>query len=94
MLSDTAIKALKPQEKPYKKSDSGGLYIYVLTSGSKSWRIGYRFEGKYKTIILGMYPVISLVEARKMLLDLKTKLKQGIDPSIEKKVIKQAIRAE
>lgn len=94
MLTEKEIKSLKAKEKPYKVTDSGGLYIYVLTSGSKSWRIKYRYEGKEKTHTIGLYPAFSLAEARKALADLKLNLKQGLDPSAEKKAEEQAKLAE
>ena len=54
-LTDTAIRAAKPAEKPYKLSDAKGLYLYIQPNGSKLWRLGYRFAGKQKTIALGVY---------------------------------------
>lgn len=86
-LTETLIESLHPKEKAYKVADGGGMYIYVSPSGSKSWRIDYRYERKAKTFTLGLYPIISLTEARKGLLELKKKIKQGIDPSEEKKHI-------
>lgn len=85
MLTETVIENLHPKEKPYKKADGMGLYIYVSQSGSKSWRIDYRYHGKAKTFTLGQYPIISITEARNAVIELKQKLIQGIDPSEEKK---------
>lgn len=84
-LSDTALRKLKPESKNYKKFDGGGLYIEVQPSGSKLWRIAYRFEGKGKTLYLPPYPVMSLHEAREELLVTKKLLAQGIDPNEAKR---------
>jgi hypothetical protein len=59
-LTNTAIKSLKPLDKSYKKADGGGLYLEVMPNGSKYWRMKYRFLGKEKRLIIGVYPVITL----------------------------------
>ena len=79
-LTDTAIKALRPKEKPYKAFDGGGLYIEVLTTGTKVWRIKYRRDKKEQRLTLGAYPHISLREARRQLLEVKDKLAHKITP--------------
>ena len=91
-LTDTLIKSLKPKEKPYKVSDSGGLYLTVTPSGSKLWRLDYRFAGKRKTLSLGEYPYISLAEARDRREEAKRDLAHGIDPGIKKRVQKEALK--
>lgn len=63
-LSDTTIRNAKPAEKAYKLYDSGGLFIQVTTSGGKWWRLKYRFDGKEKLLSLGIYPEVSLANAR------------------------------
>ena len=71
-LSDIKIKALKPSikldgtatSKPYKVTDEKGLYLEVKPSGSKLWRFKYRFAGKEKLLSVGIYPDISLKQAR------------------------------
>ncbi len=83
-LTDTAIKALKPTGKRTKHFDGDGLYLCVLPSGSKSWRVDYRIAGKYKTATLGKYPTLTLAEARRKTFELKSKLSNGIDPQLEK----------
>jgi len=60
-LTDTEIRRSKPAEKPYKLSDSGGLHLLVTPSGSKLWRLKYRFDGVEKLMALGRYTEISLV---------------------------------
>ena len=71
-LTDTAIRNAKPgftpsgaaTSKPYKISDSGGLYLEVAPAGGKWWRFKYRFEGKEKRLALGVYPDVTLKKAR------------------------------
>ncbi len=88
MLSDTHIRNIKSLEKPKKYSDGGGLFLYVPTTGSKLWRMSYRFEGKSKLLSFGEYPTISLKLARTKRDEAKKLLAEGIDPSEQKKKIK------
>ena len=62
-LSDTAIRLFKPQVKPVKLSDGGGLFLLVSPTGGKLWRYSYRFDGKQKTLALGSYPDTGLKDA-------------------------------
>ena len=88
-ISDTAIKAAKPRtDKPYKIHDDKGMYIYIHTNGSKYFRLDYRFDGKRKTLALGVYPKITLSEAREKRNDALKLIANGIDPSENKKAIK------
>lgn len=89
-LADVACRAAKKAEKPYKLSDSGGLYLLVDTRGSRLWRQSYRFSGKQKTIALGVYPHVSLASAREARDANKKILATGIDPSEKRKADKQA----
>jgi hypothetical protein len=73
-LSDTAIKSAKPKEKPYKITDSGGMYLLVHSNGGKYFRLNYCFGGKRKTLALGTYPDTSLKEAREKVYTAKKKL--------------------
>ncbi len=59
-LKDTELRAIKPTGKVQKIFDGEGLYLCVSKTGGKSWRIDYRFQGKYKTLTLGAYPAITL----------------------------------
>ncbi len=93
-LTDTAIKAIKPLERPAKYSDSGGLHLLVSTNGSKLWRLAYRFEGKQKTLALGSYPVCSLLEARRKRDTAKKHIADISDPSEQLKLQKIASQAE
>jgi hypothetical protein len=56
---------LKPGERDYKRSDSGGLFMLVTATGSKLWRLSYRFDAKQKLLALGQYPLTSLADARR-----------------------------
>ncbi|AUZ05224.1 phage integrase [Vitreoscilla sp. C1] len=89
MLSDTKIKALKPKEKTYKESDRDGLYVMINPTGSKVFRYDYRFNGRRETLTIGKYGIISLAEAREILLEAKKLLNQGISPQQAKKDTKQ-----
>lgn len=83
-LTDTAIRNAKPKDKQYKISDERGLYLLVLKSG-KYFRWDYRFMGKRKTLALGVYPDVSLAEAREKRDDARKLLKKDVDPSQHKK---------
>lgn len=64
MLTDTAVRTLRPQAKEYKKSDAGGLYLLVKPTGAKLWRLAYRYDEKQKTLIGGTYSFVGLAAAR------------------------------
>lgn len=89
-LTDTAIKALKPQEKVYREADSEGLAIEVRPNGSKLWRYRYRFMGKASMLSLGEYPHISLKQARQLRDEAASLLAQGTDPAAQRKQQKEA----
>lgn len=94
-LTDTEIKKAKIQEKTYRMTDGAGLYLLVETNGSKGWRLDYiRPGGGRNTISLGTYPSISLSEAREKRDELKKQIKEGIDPSKERRGEKQLQRKE
>lgn len=93
-LTDRELQALKPRDKPYKMADGHGLYVEVLPSGGRSWRLKYRFCGKEKRLALGLYPTVSLKEARDKAHEARKLLSDGIDPSAAKKEIKQAQAVE
>lgn len=91
MLTDTRVRNEKPREKPFKLTDSGGLYLYVTPAGGKLWRMKYHFAGKEKLLSIGPYPAVSLADARKARDDAKALLRQDRDPAIEKKLQKISI---
>lgn len=84
-LTDAACRTAKPKEKPYKKADGGGLYLEIMPNGSKCWRQKYRFMGKEKRLALGVYPLVSLLQAREGRDAAKKLLAAGTDPSTAKK---------
>ncbi|MCW5619127.1 MAG: tyrosine-type recombinase/integrase [Nitrosomonas sp.] len=69
--------------------DGNGLFLWVYEDGRKYWRLRYRIHGKEKSISLGVYPDISLSEAREKAKLERKKVEDHIDPSIDRKVIKQ-----
>jgi len=91
-LTDTEIRRSKPGEKLYKISDSGGLHLMITPTGGKLWRWKYRFEGAEKLMALGRYPDISLAEARERRDAARKRLANGIDPMVERKTEKTAVR--
>jgi integrase len=84
-LTDIAIRSAKAKEKPYKLSDSGGLFILIATTGGKLWRYSYRFDGKQKTLALGSYPDTGLKEARERHAAARKILAAGVDPNENRK---------
>ena len=85
MLTDNKIKHLKPQDIPYPTADANGLTLYTLPTGSKSWRLRYRFNGKSNTLTIGKYPLISLKDARAFKDEYLSALAKGVDPKVYKK---------
>ena len=79
-LTDTAIKAAKSKEKIYRLADGRGLFLEVPVKGSKRWRFRYRFEGKENMLSLGVYPDVTLRQARDRCHDLRNKVADGINP--------------
>lgn len=92
-LSDAACRSAKPgDDKPYKISDAGGLFLLVEKNGSRFWRQAYRFDGKQRLIALGAYPAISLAAARTARDENKALLAKGVDPSAQRKLDRGAAR--
>jgi len=86
-LTAAFVKQAKPRDKAFSLVDGGGLYLLVKQAG-KYWRYNYRYCGKQKTLSLGVYPDISLAEARKRHQTAREELTNGIDPSEIRKVQK------
>lgn len=84
-LSAIAVSKAQPRSKPYKLYADKGLYLLVHPNGGKYWRLKYRFDGKEKTLALGVYPRVSLADARNSRDDARKELDNGIDPSVAKK---------
>ncbi|CAE6869947.1 Prophage integrase IntS [Paraburkholderia domus] len=91
-LTDMALRNAKPAEKQQKLFDGGGLHLLVTPSGGKRWVLKYRFGGKEKSLALGTYPAVTLVEARKRRDEARDRLAAGIDPSETKKAEKRTQR--
>ena len=87
-LTATAVKQVKPSGKAKKLTDGAGLYLYVHPQGGKYWRFDYRFGDKRKTLALGVYPDVSLADARASHQSAREQLSSGIDPSESKRVQK------
>jgi integrase len=84
-LTDSKIKSFEPKEAAYKKFDGGGLYLVVNPSGSKFWRLSYRFNGKQQTASFGSYKDVSLKEAREKASQLKKELAKELNPALLRK---------
>ncbi len=89
-LTTIAVQNVKPRAKPFKLADGKGLYLLVMPDGAKYWRLRYRFEGTNrqsgvfklldKTLALGVFPAVSLSDARKAVTTAKKQLADGVDP--------------
>ena len=90
-LSDTAARQAKFTGKQQKLSDEKGLFLLITSSG-KYWRLKFRFAGKEKVLALGVYPEVSLKEARAKREEARRQLADGIDPSLARKQSKVANR--
>lgn len=88
-LTDTAARKAKPEAKPFKMADGGGMYLEVMPNGSKYWRLKYRFGGKEKRLALGVYPDTSLADARGRRDEARKLLANGSDPSTVKQAQKR-----
>lgn len=89
-LTVAQIKNEKSAGKPIKLSDGGGLFLLIQPNDKKYWRLAYRFNGKQKTLALGVYPAVSLAKARERREDARRLLVDGIDPSDQRKATKAA----
>lgn len=87
-LTDVKARTAKRGEKAYKLADGKGLSLLVHPNGSKYWRMKYRHAGKEKQLALGVYPEITLAQARELTLEARALLKLGQDPVIERKATK------
>ena len=80
-LTDTAVRKNRPGSRPIKLSDGGGLHLLLTPAGGRLWRLQYRFAGKQKMLALGVYPKVSLAEARAKRDEAKKVLESGVDPA-------------
>ena len=92
-LTDLQIRQAKQKANQYKLNDGNGLYLLIHLNGSKYWRMKYRFDDKEKTLSFGVWPEVSLKDAREMLRVARKKIKDGFDP-IELKREKKQFRLQ
>lgn len=90
-LTDTAARQAKAKDKQYKLADEKGMFLLVTPKGQKYWRLKYRFAGKEKLLALGVYPEVSLKDARLLRDKAREHLRNQIDPSNAKQQLKSAI---
>ncbi|MGD9800837.1 MAG: Arm DNA-binding domain-containing protein, partial [Parvularculaceae bacterium] len=93
-LTDIQCKNAKPGEKVRKLSDGGGLQLWIQPTGSKQWRLAYRYNGKQKLYAIGPYPLITLAEARESANEARKHLTRGVDPMAVKREKKIKAAAE
>jgi integrase len=87
-LTDTAIRNIKPKDRPFKLADGNGLYLFVTPTGSRLWRLKYRFGGHERVLSIGAYPAVTIKMARDVREKAKSMLATGIDPSQAKQASK------
>jgi integrase len=94
MLTDAALRALKPKEKDFKVADRDGMYVHVTTKGAMSFRMDYRLNGRRETLYLGKYGSdgISLARAREKCIDARRSIAEGVSPAIEKQREKRRLK--
>ncbi len=88
-LTELSIKQVKPKEKQYKLTDGEGMYLRVYHNGSKYWQLQYWFNGKQKIFSFGVWPDVSLKDAREKRYEAKKIIKDGINPVDEKRKERQ-----
>jgi len=93
-LTDTKLRALKPHEKPYSRSDGGGLLIEVMPGGKRVWRLRYRLAGRQEKATLGEYPTYSLAHARKWLADCRAMIERGESPMQARRAEKEQAKGQ
>ncbi len=87
-LAAVTVRQSKPRDKPYKLSDGGGMYLLINPNDSRYWRWKYRINKKEKVLALGVYPNVSMTDARDKVQEARQLLDKGIDPGIHKKHIR------
>lgn len=88
-LTDSKVRTAKPRDKPYKLPDGGGMYLLVRPDGSRYWRMKYRHTGREKLLSFGVYPTVTLADARARRDRAKTLLAAGVDPGQAKQDAKK-----
>lgn len=79
-LTDAAVRNAKSRAKAFKLADGGGLYLEVLPTGGKSWRMKYRIDGQEKRLVFGLWPDVTLKQARQRRDEVRSLVAGGIDP--------------
>jgi hypothetical protein len=94
VLTDTALKNLRPKARAYKSTDRDGMYVYVSTGGAISFRYDYRFNGRRETLTLGRYgrAGLTLAQARQRLIEVKKAIADGVSPAVEKQRAKRRLK--
>jgi integrase len=87
-LTDLEARQAKPKDKDYKLSVAHGLYLFVKKTGAKYWRMKYKFGGREKTLSFGVYPQVTLAEAKEKSDAAKKQLRDFVDPGLERKKAK------
>jgi integrase len=93
-LTASQIKSAKATNKPIKLADGRGLYVHVKPNGAKYWRLKYRFAGKEKLLALGVFPAVSLAQARLLCDEAKALLATNRDPSLTKQIQKNLLQTK
>src|SRR5215467_12146062 len=91
MLSDARVRTAKPGERPYKLYDERGLYLFVMPTGGRLWRLKYRVNEREKLISLGVYPDVGLKRAREKRDEARKLLADGSDPSAQRRERRTAL---
>ena len=89
MLTNTRVRSVNPTERPQKLTDARGLYLLVTPGGGRYWRYDFSFNGRRRTLALGVYPDVSLARARERHLEAMRLIAEGIDPSATKQAVGQ-----
>ncbi len=93
-LAAVTVRNAKPKAKPYKLSDGGGMYLLINPNGSQYWRLKYRIHKREKVLALGVYPVVSMTDARDKVQEAKNLLDKGIDPGTHKKQLRATTKQD
>jgi hypothetical protein len=93
-LTDVVIKSTNAVAKPRKLFDGAGLYLLIMPSGGKYWRLKYRFGGNEKSLSLGIYPDVTLAAARRLRDEARALLAAGVNPSEERRQERANLRDE